>query len=167
MLLTSHHPIMRIVPRILAPASQVASRLSRFGTKNILSMRHASGPRALRSAEGHELDVALANTAVSAPFYVAGSQRLREPLKLFLTGAKAAAHTTASQCSNGVNYGKAIGIGAGGLQEDALQALLQVGPKDAACPSFPIPAASAALGGACTSAAATCTTLQHWEQKRT
>ncbi len=73
-----------------------------------------------------ELDVALADTAVSAPFVVAGSQRLTEPIKLFLTGAKAA---TTGQGSSAVNVANYIEIGAGGIQEDALQALLQVGSR--------------------------------------
>lgn len=76
------------------------------------------------SSEG-ELDTALANTAaVSAPFVVAGSQRLRGPIKLFLTGAKAA---TTGQGSSALKVANYIEIGADGIQEDALQALLQVG----------------------------------------
>ncbi len=111
----------------LATLSPVASRLWRFGTKNKLSMRHVV-PRSLRSAEERELDIALANAAVSAPFYVAGSQRLREPLKLFLIAcAKAAARAPTSQGSSGVNDVNYIEIGAGGLTEDALQELVQVG----------------------------------------
>ncbi len=86
----------------------------------------SSSPSSSRSAEEHELEIALDIAASEAPFFVAGSQRLGEPLKLFLTaGDKAAAAPAAS--SSGICDSKCIVIGADGLQEDALQALLQVG----------------------------------------
>ncbi len=115
----------------LATASPVVSRLSPFGTRKnpiVKSTRHAFGRRRWPSCEeDDELDMTLENTAVSAPFFVTGSQRLREPLKLFLTGAKAAARPTIGQESSVVNIANYIEIGADGLREEALQALLQVG----------------------------------------
>lgn len=88
-------------------------------------MRYASRPRASSSAEERELDKALASRAVSAPFFVKGTQRLREPLKLFLTGPNA----KADNGSSAVNNAKCIEFGADGLQEGALQALIQVGAR--------------------------------------
>ncbi len=117
---------MMLLKQRLATSLPVASRLWHFGIKNTKSMRSASRPRPVRSTEERELDIALANKAVSAPFYVKGSQRLREPLKLFLTGLGA----KAGHGSGTVNNAKVIEIGSDGIQEDALQALLQVGATD-------------------------------------
>ncbi len=110
----------------LATASPVASRLWHFGTKNMSSRRYASGSRALPSDEERELYNALKSRAVSAPFFVKGSQRLREPLKLFLTGLG----PKAGHRSDTVNDAKVIEIGADGVEWDGLQALLQVGARN-------------------------------------
>ncbi len=120
-----------VLQQRLAAASPVTSRLWHLGSKNTKSMRCASRPRQMRSTEERDLNITLENTAVSAPFAVAGSQRLSEPLKLFLACAKAAAQAKAGQESSGVNDVRYFEIGAGGLQEDALQALLQVGFRGA------------------------------------
>lgn len=75
--------------RLVTSQLPVASRRWHFGTKNMLSRRYASGPRALSSDEERELDKATANRAVSSPFFVKGTQHLREPLKLFLSRLQA------------------------------------------------------------------------------